>query len=62
MSSFGASQEGDTTFELNDQVILLQSLWRTELNAPEILPFQQETVESIKETLEAQQVCSFVVL
>jgi hypothetical protein len=43
-------------YELNDQVVLLQSLWRTEMNSPELLPYQEEVVETVKSILTNQQV------
>lgn len=48
--------EFESAFEVNDDVVLLQSLWRTEFHAPELLPYQEELVESIKQLLDDQQV------
>lgn len=45
-------------FQLNEDYIILQSLWRTEMNAPELLPYCPDLVEAIKQTLETQQVTS----
>jgi len=59
MASF---EENESTYELNDQITLLQSLWRTEFNSPEVLPFQEETVDGVKSLLEAQQVIIFITL
>ncbi|RYY81175.1 DNA replication complex GINS protein SLD5 [archaeon] len=42
-------------FVLNDRVTMLRSLWRTELQCPEILPYQEGLVNTIKKALEAQQ-------
>jgi len=46
----------DTPIQLNENILLLQSIWRSEYHAPEILPYQEELVEQIKNQLEAQQV------
>lgn len=48
--------ESESTFELNDEIVLLQSLWRTEFHSPEILPYQEDLVESVKSLLDSQQV------
>ncbi len=51
------SQSSD--FLLNEDYLILQSLWRTELNAPELLPYCQDLVDNIKQALESQQVNTF---
>ena len=48
--------ESESNFELNDEIVLLQSLWRTEFHSPEILPYQEDLVESVKSLLDSQQV------
>lgn len=48
--------EFESNFEVNDDIVLLQSLWRTEFHSPEILPYQEELVENVKELLDSQQV------
>lgn len=52
-----ADSEIESNFELNDEIVLLQSLWRTEFHSPEILPYQDELVENVKSLLDNQQVC-----
>lgn len=54
--------EAETTFELNDEIVLLQSLWRTEFHSPEILPYQEELVDSVKGLLDNQQVNTILFL
>lgn len=40
---------------LNHSILFLQSLWKTEENSPEILPYNQEIVDEIRKILEEQQ-------
>ena len=44
------------TYNLNEFIQTLQSVWRTELNAKEILPYQENLVDTIQEMLTTQQV------
>lgn len=53
----GESLISQSDFQLNDDYLILHSLWKTELNAPELLPYSPDLVETIKKTLEDQQVC-----
>lgn len=41
---------------INESKDILMDSWRTELNAPEILPFKEELVEEILELLSEQEV------
>jgi hypothetical protein len=54
--------EFESNFEVNDDIVLLQSLWRTEFHSPEILPYQEELVENVKELLDTQQVKWFLII
>ena len=38
--------EGD--YEVNESVEVLMNAWRTEMNAPEILPYKEELVKEMK--------------
>lgn len=44
---------------MNDSIFTLANAWRTEANAPEILPYKEELVEEIKEFLKNQEVIDF---
>ena len=46
--------EGD--YEVNESVEVLMNAWRTEMNAPEILPYKEELVKEMKSLLSAQEV------
>ena len=41
---------------VNDSIEKLFYAWRTEVNAPDILPFKQELVEEMQELLKNQEV------
>ena len=43
-------------FSLNESVITLQSLWRTEYHSPIVLPYPTELIEEIQDSLKSQQV------
>lgn len=51
-----STQEEHEPIQLNDNILLLQSIWRSEYHAPEILPYQEDLIEQIKSQLESQQV------
>ncbi len=55
LSQFSQEIHGDD-FSLNESVILLQSLWRTEYHSPVILPYPTELIQEIQESLQSQQV------
>ena len=44
---------------VNDSIEKLFYAWRTEVNAPDILPFKQELVEEMQELLKNQEVGNF---
>lgn len=44
---------------INESKDTLMDSWRTELNAPEILPYKEELVREILELLSEQEVISF---
>ena len=44
---------------INESKDILMDSWRTELNAPEILPYKEELVTEILELLSEQEVISF---
>ena len=46
----------DGDYEVNDSVEVLMNAWRTEMNAPEILPYKEELVKEMKSLLSAQEV------
>ena len=50
------SQEEGGGAVINDSVEKLYTAWRTEVNAPEILPFKQELVEEMQQVLKNQEV------
>lgn len=43
-------------YEVNESVEVLLNAWRTEMNAPEILPYRDELVKEMKSLLSAQEV------
>lgn len=53
MSSADDTQED---YQLNEDIIFLNNIWRSECNAPEILPYCEEVVERVKDSLTNQQV------
>eukprot|EP01038_Epipyxis_sp_PR26KG_P009483 gene9483-12774_t len=48
------SQE-ETEYTLNDNLTLLNSLWVTESNCPELLPYRFDIIDEMKEQLATQQ-------
>jgi hypothetical protein len=48
----------DSGLKLNEDILVLQSVWWTECNAPELLQYNEDLVESVKEGLDNQQVSS----
>ena len=58
MSGFDGSQEAIAA-SVNESIGILTDAWRTEANAPEILPYQEELVEEMQELLKNQQVLSY---
>ena len=50
------SQEEGGGALINDSVERLYTAWRTEVNAPEILPFKEELVEEMQQVLKNQEV------
>jgi hypothetical protein len=55
-TQYNSTQDEHEPVQLNENILLLQSIWRSEYHAPEILPYQEELVEQIKGQLESQQV------
>lgn len=63
----GINADNSTLMELNEvqittneSITRLQELWRTEVNAPEILPFNmnnKDLVDTVLKLLRDQQVC-----
>ena len=52
-----ASQiDGFDNMIANESITKLSDAWRTEVNAPEILPYNEELVEEIREMLKKQEV------
>lgn len=47
-----------TENDVNENVSRLQVVWRTEVNCPEIMPYQKELVKEIQYLLNEQQVGS----
>lgn len=58
MSDFDNSDQQDDTSALNESIDILSNAWRTELNAPEILPYKEDLVEEIQLLLNNQEVSS----
>jgi hypothetical protein len=58
MSDFDNSDQQDDTSALNESIDMLSNAWRTELNAPEILPYKDDLVEEIQLLLNNQEVSS----
>lgn len=58
MSDFDNSDQQDDTSALNESIDMLSNAWRTELNAPEILPYKEDLVEEIQLLLNNQEVSS----
>ena len=55
--AWDTSQEDDTGGAVvNDSIEKLFYAWRTEVNAPDILPFKQELVDEMQELLKNQEV------
>jgi hypothetical protein len=52
---FLTEESGDENF-LNEDVIELNRLWRNELNAFEILPYQAQLIQDVLQLLHQQQV------
>lgn len=48
-------EPNDGEYERNKDVQRLLSIWRTELHAPEILPFQRDIVSTVKHLIDVQQ-------
>jgi hypothetical protein len=47
--------QGEVDYTINDSLSQLNDAWRTEANAPEILPYKEELVDEIRKQLEDQQ-------
>jgi hypothetical protein len=56
MSYDDPESENNGTFVVNESKDILMDSWRTELNAPEILPYKEELVAEIQEFLSDQEV------
>lgn len=58
----GGASGGKSSVEnfINEDVIILQRLWRNELNSVEILPYEATLVNEINDLLQQQQVCAMV--
>ena len=56
MSYADPESEDNGTCEINESKDILMNSWRTELNAPEILPYKEELVAEIQEILSDQEV------
>jgi hypothetical protein len=58
--NWDVSQDGDGGggAVINDSIEKLSDAWRTEVNAPEILPFKQELVDEMQQLLKNQEVMS----
>jgi hypothetical protein len=59
MSYDDPESENNGTFVVNESKDILMNSWRTELNAPEILPYKEELVAEIQEFLSDQEVTDF---
>ena len=44
------------TVQIAEDIVILNNMWRTEANSPEILPYNERLVDAIREVLESQQV------
>lgn len=56
MSYTNPESEDNGSFEINSSIDSLMNSWRTELNAPEILPYKKDLVEEIQGILTDQEV------
>jgi hypothetical protein len=56
MSYDDPESENNGPFVVNESKDILMNSWRTELNAPEILPYKEELVAEIQEFLSDQEV------
>lgn len=56
MSYTNPESEDNGSFEINSSIDSLMNSWRTELNAPEILPYKKDLVEEIQGILADQEV------
>lgn len=59
MDNFTGSTDLESGILINKNLSTLNDAWVTEANAPEVLPFKTEIVESLKTELIFQQVSSF---
>lgn len=48
--------EYDDYSNINDKVSNLIDWWRTEAHCPDVLPYQHELIDELKQLLESQQV------
>jgi hypothetical protein len=55
MSDFDNSEQDDTS-AINESIDMLSNAWRTELNAPEILPYKEDLVDEFQLLLNNQEV------
>ena len=53
--------EGHDGAVVNDIVLSLQRIWRTEVHCPQILKYQEEIVDELKSKVSEQQVCFYFV-
>ena len=56
MSYSDAEADDNGTYAINENKDILMNSWRTELNAPEILPYKEELVAEIQDILSDQEV------
>jgi hypothetical protein len=53
-------EDDDGAARVNDSIQKLSDAWRTELSAPEILPYKDDLVEEMKEILKNQEVYAII--